>query len=190
MKRTHQLLLIGSILPLSWLLMMAIHEFGHVLGSWLTGGSVTKVVLHPLAFSRTDLAVNPHPFIVCAAGPLFGSLLPLAVLAASRKLKWGRAYLLQFFAAFCCVINGAYIGLGSFEGVGDAGDLMQLGAAKWQLWLFGAAASAAGFYFFNGLSVKFGFGEANGEVDSRAAYILLALLSLVVALELALSSRL
>jgi hypothetical protein len=42
-KRFHQFILIGSLL-LSWLAMTVVHEFGHVVGAWLTGGTVAKVV--------------------------------------------------------------------------------------------------------------------------------------------------
>jgi hypothetical protein len=48
----------------SWLLMQAVHESGHVLGARLGGGTVAQVVLHPLTISRTDLAANPHPLLV------------------------------------------------------------------------------------------------------------------------------
>src|SRR4051812_8876543 len=77
MKRFHQFLLIGSFVPLCWLAMMATHELGHVLAAWLTGGTATKVVLHPLAISRTDVWPNPEPLVVVWSGPLVGVLLPL-----------------------------------------------------------------------------------------------------------------
>ena len=44
MRRFHQLLSIASILAVSWLAMMAVHEFGHVVGAYLTGGHVERVV--------------------------------------------------------------------------------------------------------------------------------------------------
>lgn len=77
MQRFHQVILIASTLLGSWLGMQAVHEFGHVVGAWLTGGQVDRVVLHPLTISRTDLARNPHPLLVVWAGPVFGCLLPL-----------------------------------------------------------------------------------------------------------------
>jgi hypothetical protein len=43
-KRFHQFILIGSLLLLSWLAMMVVHEFGHVVGAWLTGSTIAKVV--------------------------------------------------------------------------------------------------------------------------------------------------
>lgn len=61
MSRVHQFVLIASTLAFSWLGMMIVHEFGHIAGAWLTGGTIAKPVPHPLAFSRTDLSHNPHP---------------------------------------------------------------------------------------------------------------------------------
>jgi hypothetical protein len=64
MTRVHQAILIVSTVLGSWLGMQAVHEFGPVVGAWLTGGKVAKVVLHPLSISRTDLADNPRPLTV------------------------------------------------------------------------------------------------------------------------------
>jgi hypothetical protein len=61
MPRAHKVVLGIALVALSWYGMMAIHELGHVMGAWLTGGRVERVVLHPLAISRTDLAHNPRP---------------------------------------------------------------------------------------------------------------------------------
>jgi hypothetical protein len=44
MNRLHQVLLIGTFLPLCWLVMMAVHELGHVLAAVATGGMVQGVV--------------------------------------------------------------------------------------------------------------------------------------------------
>ena len=41
-------ILIFSMLVASWLAMQVVHEFGHVLAAWATGGEVTRVVLQPL----------------------------------------------------------------------------------------------------------------------------------------------
>ena len=69
MTRLLQIVLIGSTVVGSWLGMQAVHEAGHVLGAWLTGGRVARVVLHPLTISRTDLAENPWPLAVVWARP-------------------------------------------------------------------------------------------------------------------------
>ena len=85
MSRLHQGILIGSTLLASWLGMQAVHESGHVIGAWLTGGQVAKVVLHPLTISRTDLVSDPFPLTVVWLGPLVGVLAPLAAWAIRRR---------------------------------------------------------------------------------------------------------
>jgi hypothetical protein len=179
-KRFHQALLIGSVLPLSWLGMMAVHEFGHVLGAWYSGGTVAKVVLHPLTISRTDLAHNPHPLLVAWAGPVLGVIFPLAAFGAAAAVRLPGAYLLRFFAGFCLIANGGYIGGGSFDRLGDARDLLRHGAPLWQLWAFGAAGVAAGLLLWHRLGWHFGLGKAKGQVSRGAAYG--CLVALVIAL--------
>jgi hypothetical protein len=188
MRRFHQVLLIGSFLPLCWFGMMAVHELGHVVGVLATGGAVAKVVLYPLTISRTDVSVNPCPLLVVWTGPIVGVVLlvGLAILARVGKLRC--AYLLRFFAGFCLIANGCYVGLGSFGGVGDAGDMLRLGSPIGCLWLFGLATVPFGFYLWNGLGPNFGLGSAQGKVDHRAAYLCLALLLLTLLMELAFSS--
>jgi hypothetical protein len=188
MKRFHQILLIGSFLSLCWLWMMVVHELGHVVGLAMTGGTVETVVLHPLAISRTDAAVNPHPLLVVWAGPVFGVLLPLvlAVIAAVGRFQW--AYLVRFFSGFCLIANGCYIGVGSFGKVGDAGDMLRNGSPIWTLWLFGLLTVPVGLYFWNGLGPKFGLGSAEGKIDHRAAYVCLGLFLVTVVLEVAFAS--
>ena len=112
--RGFKLLLILSTLALSWLGMMVVHEFGHVLFAWASGGAVARVVLSPLEFSRTDLQKNPHPLFVAAGGALVGVSLPLFVSAVWRLLRWPGWYILQFFAGFCLIANGIYFAVVSF----------------------------------------------------------------------------
>jgi hypothetical protein len=166
--------LIGSTLVLCWLGMMAVHEFGHVAGAWVTGGTVARVVVHPLTISRTDLADNPAPLAVVWAGPVLGVLLPLAAWGVAAAMRWRAAYLPRFFAGFCLIANGAYIGVGSFERVGDAGTMLRHGAAAWQLWLFGLVTFPMGLALWHSLGPHFGLGPARGRVDPGAAYSCLA----------------
>src|SRR5438876_3556657 len=133
MSRLHQIVLICSTLLGSWLGMQAVHESGHVLGARLTGGRVARVVLHPLTISRTDLAHHPSPRAVVWAGPLLGVALPLLLWAAAAAARLPGAFVLRFFAGFCLLANGLYIGLGSFGRVGDGGVMLRHGSAPWQL---------------------------------------------------------
>ena len=102
LDRCFQALLLFSTAGLSWLLMMAVHEFGHVLQGWLSGAQLDAVHLPPFGFSRTDFAVNPHPLFVAWGGALWGCVLPLAILAAARCFAAKRrVFLLAWFAGFC-----------------------------------------------------------------------------------------
>lgn len=166
---------------------MAVHEFGHILHAMLSGGRVERVVLHPLQISRTDVSPNPHPQFVAWGGAIWGTVIPLGLLAVVRVVARTYTYLAAFFAGFCCLANGLYLAVGSFGGVGDAGDLLHHGAARWELWLFGVPASILGLWLWNGLGPRFGFGPAGSRVDSRVVVGLGLALLVIVVLELLLS---
>jgi hypothetical protein len=189
MKRLDQLVLIGSFLAFSWLAMQAVHELGHVLGAVATGGTVTQVVLHPCAISRTDVQPNPHPLPVVWAGPVIGAVLPLLAFLLARALRLPGAYLFRFFAGFCLIANGLYIGVGSIAGLADAGDMLHHGSARWQLVVFGLLTAPLGLYLWHGLGPKFGLGEARGTVSRPATIVSLALLVILVAVEMIVGSR-
>jgi hypothetical protein len=141
------------LLLVAWLAMQAVHELGHVVGAWLTGGAVKRVVLHPLKISRTDVSPNPRPLLVAWMGPIAGVILP-ALFAAMCRLIRKRSWRLEFFARFCLIANGAYIGVGSFEGIGDASDLLRHGAPRWTLLAFGIACSATGLLVWHYLTKR------------------------------------
>jgi hypothetical protein len=208
MNRVHQAVLIVSTLLASWLGMQDVHELGHVVAAWVTGGRLSKVVLDPLTISRTDLAENPRPLIVVWGGPTLGVALPLAVWlicslapycvrAGSFRRSGGRrqdgrgiqgegaaveahgarlpgTFVLRFFAGFCLIANGCYIGAGSFTHVGDAGEMLKHGSARWHLWLFTALTAPAGLWLWNGLGPHFGLGKSNGAVSREVTYVTLA----------------
>jgi hypothetical protein len=179
--RFHQFLMIVSTLLGSWLGMQAVHELGYVMGARLTGGQVAQVVLHPLTISRTDLAQNPYPLVVVWAGPVLGALLPLAAWGIAAGLRCPGDYLLRFFAGFCLIANGAYIGCGWFTGLGDAGDMLRYGSPPWLLCSFGGLTVAMGLWLWHRQGRHFGLAQVKGQVSAGAAYgSLVAFLALVL----------
>lgn len=174
--RLHQVLLIVSTVWLSWLAMMMTHESGHVLGAWVTGGTVEEVGHNPFSFSYTSLSHNPHPLLVAWAGPAVGVLLPVTAYMIVRMMRARWAYLLRFFAGFCLIANGAYIGTGAFTGVADGGDLLAHGATPIAMVTFGVLCTTAGLRLWHQLGPSFGFGEAHGRVCLRASYASAAVL--------------
>lgn len=187
MSRFHQVLLIATLLPLCWLGMMAVHELGHVAAARATGGQVQRVMLGPLAFSRTDVGPNPRPLVVAWGGAAVGTLLPLAAWALAALLRLPGAYLLRFFAGFCLVANGAYLGGGAIGRVADAGELLRHGAAAWHLWAFAAITVPLGLLLWHRQGRWFGLGPRARRVHPAAAWTSAILLALVVAAELLLA---
>ena len=176
MNLLRRVALLVGLSAVSWLGMMLVHEFGHMLGAWLTGGHVQQVVWHPLAISRTDVKPNPWPLLVVWAGPLVGVVLPVVV---DRVLVFTRisvAYLFTFFAGFCLIANGAYIGCGVFDPIGDAGDMIRLGTPRWAMAFFGLCCVVGGFWLWHRISPKLGFGRREDQqtIPARHAYGVLA----------------
>ena len=134
-----------------WLGMMIVHEAGHVLHAWLSGGSVEHVSIPLLGFSQTFLADNPRPAFVAWGGPVWGCVIPLILLVATMRVRRPVRQWLQFFVGFCLVANGAYLGVGWTSRAGDAGDLLRHGTPVWVLVAFGAVAVTGGMYVWHRL---------------------------------------
>jgi hypothetical protein len=169
--------------------MQIVHDLGHVLTAYASGETINKIILHPLVISRTDVSHDRHPLLVVWGGPALGTSLPLGLLAVARALRCGLYYLIQFFAGFCLIANGVYLGVGSFGGVGDAGDLLRCGSPQWTLIAFGLACAPAGLWLWSGLGPHYGLGEPKGKVDRRAVRWAFGLVVTIVAVEVLVGSR-
>ena len=143
-----RLFLIALLYP-AWLAMMLVHESGHVLGALATGGTVQRVVWGPFILSRTDVSPNPSPLLVAWVGPVIGSALPVLAMAALWRTRARRPA--AFFAGFCLIANGVYIGVGWFDRAGDAGEMIRLGSPRWMLVMFGTIAATSGLWIWHRL---------------------------------------
>jgi hypothetical protein len=173
-----------STLLLSWLLMQAVHEAGHVLGARLTGGDVQRVVLSPLAISRTDVSPNPWPLAEVWAGPLGGVMFPSAMWLAAKLWIKPLAAWLRFFTGFCLIANGCYLGYAVIEPVGDAEELLRHGTPLWMLSLFGLITVPLGFRLWHGLGTEFGWGPNGRRISWTQTFATCGVLIAVVAAEL------
>ena len=173
---------------LCWQGMQVVHEMGHVLGAFLTGGTVSTLDLHPLRISRTDVSPNPHPLVVIWMGPLWGVLAPLALWGVVRRVgsSWNRHF--QFFAGFCLIANGAYRGSAVLEPVGDAADLLQHGAGAWQLLLFAAITVPAGLLLWDHSRGALGIGRQAASISTSRIVVVWGILLLLLVI-LAMSSK-
>lgn len=169
--------------------MQMVHELGHVLGAWATGGRVARVVLHPLTISRTDYANNPLPLVVVWCGPVIGILLPLTVWRLWAIVRLHGEFVPRFFAGFCLIANGAYIAGGATSAIGDCGEMLRHGSPLWLLWLFGLVTVPSGLWLWSGQGKHFGLGEARGKVDRAVTYATLVVSVLLVAIGLFVDGR-
>lgn len=188
-KRVPQVVLVVCTLGTSWLGMQAVHELGHLVGAWMSQATVERVVLHPLSISRTDVGHNPQPLLVVWAGPILGCDIPFITWLVSCWVSWSSAFLLRFFAGFCLVANGLYIGFGSLDRVGDCGEMLRHGSPHWTLWLFGSTMAPAGLWLWNGQSRYFGWGVDSAMVDRRAVRVSVAAFVSLIALGLLIGDR-
>jgi len=125
--------------------------------------------LHPLTISRTDLADNPRPLIVVWAGPAVGIAVPLILWGVADAIRLAAAFVLRFFAGFCLMANGLYVGLGSFGAIGDCGEMLRNGSQLRQLWLFGAHATPLGLWLWTAKERT----SALGRIGGRSIVVLL-----------------
>lgn len=169
--------------------MMAVHELGHVVGALVTGGSIERMVLYPLAISRTDVSPNPHPAIVVWLGPIVGAFLPLAAFAAIPRRFTVLRNVARFFAAFCLIANGAYIAFGAVGGVGDCGEMLRSGTPQWVLFAFGAVTIPLGLSVLHALGSLHRFINNPAVVTPRMTYLVFSALLLAVAAGFTLSPR-
>ena len=95
---------------------------------------------------------------------------------------------MRFFAGFCLIANGCYLGYGVVEPIGDAEELVRLDVPTWLFGVFGAIAIPSGLRLWQGLGPEFGIGPVGKAISWKAALIAFAALSAVIALELATTS--
>ncbi len=138
-------------------------------GAWVSGGTVVDIDLHPLRISHTFVQPNPIPVVVVWAGPIIGVFLPLLLWIVLRRVWRLKKYLFRFFAGFCLIANGVYLGSVGIEAVGDARDLVQLGVPLWTMFAFAAFTVPAGFFLWNGQGKNFGIGNHAKQILNQDA---------------------
>lgn len=101
-----------------------LHEAGHVLGVWCTGGHASGIVIHPFSWSHAHAFSINHEGVVIWAGSVLGSL--FGILVTLSVLKWRRPGLLipLLVGVVACIYNGVYLLLGSVFKLGGDGTLL------------------------------------------------------------------
>ena len=186
--------MICAFLGFSWLAMQVVHELGHVSAAWATGGRVSHVALHPLTISRTDVGLNPQPLVVVWSGAIVGAFFPLIIFVCAWAFRAPGLYLFRFFAGFCLVANGVYIGSGWFESMrtqfaADSSVILMNGSPLFTLAVFGLVTIPLGFFLWHRQGRHFGFSVAEGRVNPGAVAASVILFLAVILIEVIVNSR-
>ncbi len=171
-----------AVLIWAWLLTLWTHELGHVIGALLTGSTVQRVVLHPFAFSRTDVHPVHSPLVVVWAGPIGGCVIGALVsllLAALRRQMLTAALLT---GGICWLVNAVYIGVGAAVPIADARALVDFGSPRWMLAAFGLVAGIPGYFLVrNGIARLRIHLEADGRFSMESAVVAVGACALAAA---------
>ncbi|MCC6969309.1 MAG: hypothetical protein IT434_03735 [Phycisphaerales bacterium] len=164
-----RVLIIAILLAASWYAMMLVHECGHVIAAWSTGSHVEAVRVPWLGFSQTIVPTTDWPRVVAASGAALGSALPFLAWLTIRcmpRIRRGTACAIaRYFAGFCLLANGVYVGCAVLLPVGDTEDLVRMGVPAWTLTVIGWPIAAAGVAMWNGMAKSIGTrARIDGEI--------------------------
>lgn len=97
----------------------AIHELGHAIGTWITGGDVYRIYLHPFLPGHCYHSETVHPGITTWAGALFSVCVGMILIIALWRRRAPR--FAPFFAigVFSLLGNGSYFIVGLLSRFGD-----------------------------------------------------------------------
>ncbi|MCC9658750.1 hypothetical protein [Rhodopirellula halodulae] len=136
-------LLLGGML-VGWVVMIESHEFGHLIGGWVSGATLVTVDLAPWRLPYSIHAPDPNPLVTLWAGPVLGVLVPVTTaMLLGHRFAW-------FLANFCLLANGTYMAVGWFAGDAqlDSSRLLQNGTPAWLLGLYCFATIPLGYHRF------------------------------------------
>jgi len=144
----------------------AIHELGHALAMWATGGSVTHVVLQPFSWSKIFYgAPSAFPLLVEWAGAVFASVCGLLLLWVIRPWRGVWTVPLAMTGLCTLVVNGIYLTVdGLLLAGGDATHIILHGTPRFFVVLAGVCLIVLGLVVGYLLLPRIGLAATDGLV--------------------------
>lgn len=137
-------LLLGSFVS-GHLAQRAAHELGHAIGTWVTGGEVYRIVLHPFLEGRCEHSTTPFPTITTLAGVGFSMLVGAGAIIMSRRYHRPMLAPLVMMGIAAFFSSGFYYIVGVIIPFGDPGYLTNaLGTSSILVLLFGISMVGLG----------------------------------------------
>ncbi|MCE9608033.1 MAG: hypothetical protein K8U03_24370 [Planctomycetia bacterium] len=88
--------------------MATTHECGHLVGGWVSGGTLHHAELRPWHLPHSLFVPDPRPLVTLWCGPVLGVVVPVGVALVVRSGSvWKRPA--WFIADFCLLANGLYL---------------------------------------------------------------------------------
>jgi hypothetical protein len=131
-------LLFGSF-AFAYNVVVVLHEIGHVVGAWLTGGQTHSLVVHPFSTSSVEVNPDPRPLVTHIAGILAPPLVGLALFRGLRPFLSPALLPLLLVPSIAWASSGLYLLVGAALQAGDALVLMQQGVPRTLLFAAGVA---------------------------------------------------
>jgi hypothetical protein len=133
MRKAEQLLkrslfIFGSF-SCGWVLGIILHELGHAVSMWITGGVVDRITISPFSWSYTYYGSVPkYPNFTTWSGILIGSLFGLVILLAIARRPTPYLVPLVFTGVTPMLQGGGYYLIDTFiSKEGDAASLIESG---------------------------------------------------------------
>ncbi len=137
----------------------ALHELGHALAAWMTGGAVQTMILHPFSTSFTEIASDPHPRITHIAGVVFGPAVALLGVWVAWPVRSAYCMPIHLTGVTALASSGIYLLIGTVMGVGDADDLLRMGVPAFPLILGGSLLLAGSLMLATAILPLLGIGR-------------------------------
>ena len=137
-------LLLGAFVS-GQLAQRAVHELGHAIGTWVTGGEVYRIILHPFLEGRCEHSTTSFPMITTLAGVGFSILVGSVAILLSRRYHHPMLAPLVMMGIAAFFSSGFYYIVGVIIPFGDPGYLTNaLGASSILVLLFGISMVGLG----------------------------------------------
>lgn len=141
-----------------WAYGTVLHELGHAIAVWATGGVVQEITINPLSWSYTFYSgVINYPQLVTWSGLILGSAMGLFIFFLVRK--WTSYFLVPFLFLGLAplLLGGGYYLVDTFVSTtGDAYSLIQAGVSKYIVLSVAFITLALGTYYMIQITDRLG----------------------------------
>ena len=109
-----------------------LHELGHAIAYWITGGTVRRIIIHPFSWSYCiPGSVSEYPSFTTWGGVVFGTIMGLMLVALVWRWRGPYVILVIITGVVSCIHNGGYLIYDCLTASdGDATILISYGTSK------------------------------------------------------------